>query len=103
MVLEENKNFRETEATRRSEDTAETETFGRRKKQSRIQGQQLKAVKKLSLRVPARNCQRSLDSIEIEVPVKGDEPAEGIMASFLESRTELNRLKKQLNSIDLCI
>lgn len=56
--FEENKNFKETEAKEEREVAAETESVRRRKKQSRIQRQQLKAAKKLSLRVPARSCQR---------------------------------------------
>ena len=76
--------------------------FGRRKKQSRIQGQQLKAVKKLSLRVPARNCQRCWILLRLRCRLKA-RSLRRHWRRFWNPGQRLSRLKKQRNSIDLCI
>ena len=74
--FEENKNFRETEATGESEDTAETENV--RETEETVKGTEAAAEssKEVVAESASKKLSEMLDSIEIEVSVKGEEPAE---------------------------
>lgn len=91
--FEENKNFRETEATGESEDTAETESV--RETEETVKGTETAAEssKEVVAESASKKLSEMLDSIEIEVPVKGDEPAEAL-ETVLESGTETQQTEE---------
>ena len=91
--FEENKNFRETEATGESEDTAETENV--RETEETVKGTEAAAEssKEVVAESASKKLSEMLDSIEIEVPVKGDEPAEAL-ETVLESGTETQQTEE---------
>ena len=91
--FEENKNFRETEATGESEDTAETESV--RETEETVKGTETAAEssKEVVAESASKKLSEMLDSIEIEVPVKGDEPAEAL-ETVLESGTETQQIEE---------
>ena len=95
--FEENKNFKETEAKEEREVAAETERV-----RERIQRQQLKAAKKLSLRVPARSCQRCWILLRLGCRLKA-RSLRRHWSRFMNPGQRLSRLKKQRNNIDLYI
>ncbi len=76
--FEENKNFRETEATGESEDTAETESVRETEETVKDTGTAAESSKEVVAESASKKLSEMLDSIEIEVPVKGDEPAEAL-------------------------
>ena len=89
----ENKNFKETEATGESEDTAETESV--RETEETVKGTKTAAEssKEVVAESASKKLSEMLDSIEIEVPVKGDEPAEAL-ETVLESGTETQQTEE---------
>ena len=91
--FEENKNFRETEATGESEDTAETESV--RETEETVKGTETAAEssKEVVAESASKKLSEMLDSIEIEVPVKGEEPAEAL-ETILESGTETQQTEE---------
>lgn len=91
--FEENKNFRETEATGEREDTAETESV--RETEETVKGTETAAEssKEVVAESASKKLSEMLDSIEIEVPVKGDEPAEAL-ETVLESGTETQQTEE---------
>ena len=91
--FEENKNFRETEATGESEDTAETESV--RETEETVKGAETAAEssKEVVAESASKKLSEMLDSIEIEVPVKGEEPAEAL-ESVHESGTETQQTEE---------
>ena len=91
--FEENKNFRETEATGESEDTAETESV--RETEETVKGTETAAEssKEVVAESASKKLSEMLDSIEIEVSVKGDEPAEAL-ETVLESGTETQQTEE---------
>lgn len=82
--FEENKNFKETKATGESEDTAETESV--RETEETVKGTETAAdsSKEVVAESASKKLSEMLDSIEIEVSVKGEEPAEAL-ETVLES------------------
>ena len=91
--FEENKNFKETEATGESEDTAETESV--RETEETVKGTETAAEssKEVVAESASKKLSEMLDSIEIEVPVKGEEPAEAL-ETVLESGTETQQTEE---------
>ena len=91
--FEENKNFRETEATGESEDTAETESV--RETEETVKGTETAAEssKEVVAESASKKLSEMLDSIEIEVSVKGEEPAEAL-ETILESGTETQQTEE---------
>lgn len=91
--FEENKNFRETEATGESEDTAETESVRETEETVKDTGTAAESSKEVVAESASKKLSEMLDSIEIEVPVKGDEPAEAL-ETVLESGTETQQTEE---------
>ena len=91
--FEENKNFKETEATGESEDTAETESV--RETEETVKGTETTAEssKEVVAESASKKLSEMLDSIEIEVSVKGEEPAEAL-ETVLESGTETQQTEE---------
>ena len=91
--FEENKNFKETEATEESEDTAETESV--RETEETVKGTETAAEssKEVVAESASKKLSEMLDSIEIEVSVKGEEPAEAL-ETVLESGTETQQTEE---------
>ena len=91
--FEENKNFRETEATGESEDTAETESV--RETEETVKGTETAAEssKEVVAESASKKLSEMLDSIEIEVSVKGEEPAEAL-ETVLESGREIQQTEE---------
>lgn len=91
--FEENKNFRETEATGESEDTAETESVRETEETVKDTGTAAESSKEVVAESASKKLSEMLDSIEIEVPVKGEEPAEAL-ETVLESGTETQQTEE---------
>lgn len=91
--FEENKNFKETEATGESEDTAETESV--RETEETVKGTETAAEssKEVVAESASKKLSEMLDSIEIEVSVKGEEPAEAL-ETVLESGREIQQTEE---------
>lgn len=91
--FEENKNFKETEATGESEDTAETESV--RETEETVKGTETTAEssKEVVAESASKKLSEMLDSIEIEVSVKGEEPAEAL-ETVLESGREIQQTEE---------
>ena len=88
--FEENKNFRETEATGESEDTENV-----RETEETVKGTEAAAEssKEVVAESASKKLSEMLDSIEIEVSVKGEEPAEAL-ETVLESGTETQQTEE---------
>ena len=91
--FEENKNFKETEATGESEDTAETESVRETEETVKDTETAAESSKEVVAESASKKLSEMLDSIEIEVPVKGDEPAEAL-ETVLESGTETQQTEE---------
>ena len=91
--FEENKNFRETEATGESEDTAETESVRETEETVKDTGTAAESSKEVVAESASKKLSEMLDSIEIEVPVKGEEPAEAL-ETVLESGSEAQQTEE---------
>ena len=88
--FEENKNFRETEATGESE---ETESVRETEETVKDTGTAAESSKEVVAESASKKLSEMLDSIEIEVPVKGEEPAEAL-ETVLESGTETQQTEE---------
>ena len=76
--FEENKNFKETEMTEESETVAEAESVRETEEAVRDTEAASESSKKEIAESASKKLSEMLDSIEIEVPVKGEEPAEAL-------------------------
>ena len=100
--FEENKNFKETEAKEEREVAAETESVRETEETVKDTETAAESSKEVVAESASKKLSEMLDSIEIEVPVKGEEPAEH-WSRFMNPGQRLSRLKKQRNNIDLYI
>ena len=99
--FEENKNFKETEATGESEDTAETESV--RETEETVKGTETTAESsKEVVAESARNCQRCWILLRLRCRLKA-RSLRRHWRRFWNPGERFSRLKKQRNSIDLCI
>ena len=91
--FEENKNFRETEAKEEREVAAETESVRETEETVKDTETAAESSKEVVAESASKKLSEMLDSIEIEVPVKGEEPAEAL-ESVHESGTETQQTEE---------
>lgn len=91
--FEENKNFKETEAKEEREVAAETESVRETEETVKDTETAAESSKEVVAESASKKLSEMLDSIEIEVPVKGEEPAEAL-ESVHESGTETQQTEE---------
>ena len=91
--FEENKTFKETEATEESGDAAETESVRETEESVKDTETAAESSKEVVAESASKKLSEMLDSIEIEVPVKGEEPAKAL-ETVLESGTETQQTEE---------
>ena len=91
--FEENKNFKETEAKEEREVAAETESVRETEETVKDTETAAESSKEVVAESASKKLSEMLDSIEIGVPVKGEEPAEAL-ESVHESGTETQQTEE---------
>ena len=93
MFFHDNNYYISTHATGESEDTAEIESVRETEETVKDTGTAAESSKEVVAESASKKLSEMLDSIEIEVPVKGDEPAEAL-ETVLESGREIQQTEE---------